>query len=130
VASGDPNPKKKKPTPAQEKVKEVLHPAGAITETAAVITHTGQLMDKAAKIEAGLAGVEVAGKALGGLAGGFGIAKAGMDMAEHGPTVKNVSQMALSAIGGIAAFVPGGQILSITCGLINLAIDYGTMESH
>ena len=122
--SGDPNPKKKKATPTQEKVKEVLEPAGAISETGAVITHTGELMDKAAGVVT--KGVKVAAKSLGGLAGGIGVVKAYMDMKNEGPNWKNRTQMALSFVGGVAAFVPGGQFVSIACGLINLTIDYST----
>ncbi|WP_394772454.1 RHS repeat domain-containing protein, partial [Mucilaginibacter sp.] len=122
VASGDPNPKNKKPTPAQEKVKEVVEPAGAISETGAVIMHTGELMDKAAGVATN--GVKVAAKGLGGLAGGIGMVNAYMDMKNEGPNWKNRTQMALSFVGGVAAFVPGGQFVSIACGLINLTIDY------
>jgi RHS repeat-associated protein len=72
--------------------------------------------------------LELAGKLIGGVAGGIGVAKAYMDMKSEGVNVKNVAQMTLSAIGGIAAVVPGGQLLSIACGLINLGIEYSTMK--
>jgi hypothetical protein len=114
------------PEHAESKAKEVLAPAGAISETAAVITHTGELMDEAAGVTAGAKGVGIAAKALGGIAGGIGIASAGMDMAQNGLTLKNGTQMALSVIGTVAAFIPGGQVVSIVCGLINLGIEYGT----
>jgi RHS repeat-associated protein len=126
VANDEPK-KEGKPSEALETAKEVLHPAGAVTETAAVITHAGELMDKAAKVATG--GVEVAGKVVGGAAGLIGAIKAGVEMYnEGGATWKSGTQMALSVIGGFAAFVPGGQLVSIACGLINLAIDYGTMK--
>jgi len=110
----------------ENKANEVLEPAGAITETAAVITHTGELMDDAAKVAT--TGVKVASKSLAAVGGFIGIIKAGLDISRNGVTPKNGTQMALSIIGTVAAFVPGGQFVSIFCGLMNLAIDYATME--
>jgi RHS repeat-associated protein len=121
VSKGDPAN-----TEPESKAKEVLVPAGAISETAAVITHTGELMDEAAGVATGAKGVGILAKGFGGLAGGIGIATAGMDMAQNGVTVKNATQMALNVIGTVATFIPGGQGVAIVCGLINLAIEYGT----
>jgi RHS repeat-associated protein len=124
-----PDESSREPEKNESSVKEALEPAGAITETAAVITHTGELMDDAAKVAT--SGVEVASKSFAVAGGIIGIANASMDMAEHGVNLKNGTQMALSVIGTVAAFIPGGQLLSIACGLINVVIDYSTMKySH
>jgi len=113
-------------TEPEIKEKGVLEPAGAISETGAVIMHAGEIMDDAAKVATG--GVEVAGKVVAGMGGGIGIVKSGIDMVHEGINLKNGTQMVLSVVGTVAAFVPGGQVLSLFCGLANLVIEYSTMK--